>query len=58
MHILFQIIKYFCFQFQSGPGPMAYMMVIDRVVGRMCHVAHWRRQPIPNFINKTTLDKS
>ena len=45
MHILFQIIKYFCFQFQSGPGPMAYMMVIDRAVGGMCHVTHWRRQP-------------
>ena len=45
MYIFFQIIKYFCFQFESGPGPVAYMMVIDQAVGPMSHVTHWRRQP-------------
>ena len=40
MYIFFQIIKYFCFQFESGPGPVAYMMVIDQAVGPMSHVTH------------------
>ena len=58
MHILLQIIKYLCFQFQSKSGPKAFMMVIKRVVGRTCHVTHGDIYQIPNFINKTTLDKS
>ena len=37
---------------------MTYMMVIERVDGRLCHVTKWDVTLIRNFINKTTLDKS
>ena len=58
MYIFFQIIKYFCFQFESGPGPMPIWWWLTE---RLDQCLTWHTGDvslIPNFINKTTLDKS